>query len=443
MGERCSPGDTVQTILPSAGAVARRSGELRTGRPVHGSLALAAVFRGWARSIAYRELAGFDVAAAKTPGAGSHGESGARAHAPATRSRQTGAGHGADERLENNQDGTTNMAANEKPSRSSGVKDWLHDVAVHVEAAWDRLRPRDATPDPVIEPYIGYGTPDGCVMRGRVLSEHRFSVQVKARSRLNALRNMARNFFTDEMSGVRVAAGETTTVTDEEGYFQLTVPPQAAGHRQVRLNLPDYGVGADALVVVPSPAATLGVISDIDDTVLETGAYFLPRNLWVSATTFISDRKVFKDTVALLRQLQGDTNPVFYVSSSPWNLHAYLRSIFRAHDVPVGPLFLRDLGISRSKFIKSSHGSHKGDAIDAILAANPQLDFVLIGDSGQHDASVYLAAVERHPGRIRQIVLRTAGEIDIADRQAADAIRRTGVDLFTGPDLTPLLPSVG
>ncbi len=38
--------------------------------------------------------------------------------------------------------------------------------------------------------------------------------------------------------------------------------------------------------------------------------------------------------------------------------------------------------------------------IDAVMAANPTLPFILIGDSGQKDASVYASAVERHPGRV-------------------------------------------
>lgn len=324
---------------------------------------------------------------------------------------------------------------NQHPAPRRGV---LHDLFIRIERLWDRLRHRDASPEPVLDLYTGYARPDGCLVRGRVLNTHRFSAQIEGASRRNALRNMARNFFTDEMPDVRVSAAGVETFSDEEGYFHLLIERLPPGSHQVDVALPDFGLHFDAAVLVPSADAKVGIISDIDDTVMQTGAYWLPRNLWTSATTYITERLVFDDTVTLLTSLQEGTNPVFYVSSSPWNLHTYLSTVFKTRGVPEGPMFLRDLGISETQFIKSSHGSHKGDAIDEILAANPGLEFVLIGDSGQHDAIVYHDAIDRHPGRIRQVVLRDAGKVDQADRDAAEAIRLKGVTLFTGASLASL-----
>lgn len=322
------------------------------------------------------------------------------------------------------------------PSPSNGI---LHEIALGAERLWDKFRPRGETQDPVIDAYMGYATPAGCVLRGRVLDTTRFTERLVAPSRLNALRNMARNFLTNEMPGVRIASGSVETVTDEEGYFHLVIPSMPPGWQTVELLLPDYDVTTEIRIQVPSPDADIGIISDIDDTVMRTGAYWLPRNLWTTATTFVSNREIFQDTAAFIRQSQAGKNPVFYVSSSPWNLHAYLNQVFDNQNVPNGPFFLRDLGISETKFIKSSHGSHKGDAIDTILEANPGLQFILIGDSGQHDATVYLNAIKRHPGRIKQVALRRAGKIDDADLKAAEAIRQTDIDFFSGPSLDPLL----
>jgi phosphatidate phosphatase APP1 len=65
-------------------------------------------------------------------------------------------------------------------------------------------------------------------------------------------------------------------------------------------------------------------------------------------------------------------------------------------------MFLRDLGLAGTR----GHKDHKGAAVDAILAANPGLPFVLIGDTGQKDAFVYRDAIARHPGRIERVILR-------------------------------------
>lgn len=333
------------------------------------------------------------------------------------------------------------MTTSQNTGTRHTLKGFLHTLSLKIENLWDFVRPRETNGEPSIDAYVGYGTPDGTVVHGRILSQHRYSTQLTKRSRWNAVRNMVRNFWTKELADVRVRVGEVETNSDEEGYFHLVVPAMRPGEHQIVIDLPDYDVQNSAHVIVPTNQASLGIISDIDDTVMRTGAHNLALNLWTTATTFLSDREVFQDTARLLKQLQNDRNPVFYVSSSPWNLHAYLTSVFTTHDVPRGPLFLRDMGLSQNKFITDSHGSHKGQAIDTILAANPTLDFILIGDSGQHDAVVYREAIERHPGRIRQVILRTAGQIDDADRRAAEAIRLSNVDLYAGADLNALLQS--
>ena len=141
---------------------------------------------------------------------------------------------------------------------------------------------------------------------------------------------------------------------------------------------------------------------------------------------------------------EGDRNPVFYVSSSPWNLHDFLDTIFARAGLPMGPMFLRDLGISETQFISGTHGDHKGAAIDAILNANPGLSFVLIGDTGQHDAEVYRDAARRRPGRIRAVALRQPGKRpDRASRAAMAEIEADGIPLFAAPTFAGAAERIG
>lgn len=195
------------------------------------------------------------------------------------------------------------------------------------------------------------------------------------------------------------------------------------------------------IAVYRTPAtAEYGIISDIDDTVLETGAYSLARNLWTSMTGNAMMRHIFPDAVALMDQLHHGRNPVFYVSSSPWNLFHFLQRIFERHGLVMGPMFLRDLVISQTQFVTGTHGDHKGAAIDDILGANPDLNFVLMGDTGQHDAHVYLHAIERHPGRIKRVILRQPGPgPDAESRAAMQQIEAYGVQVDSAPDYTGLL----
>ena len=189
--------------------------------------------------------------------------------------------------------------------------------------------------------------------------------------------------------------------------------------------------------LVPHPDARFGVISDIDDTMMQTGAYSLARNLWTTFTGSAATRRVFPDAVGLMERLTSEgRTPVFYVSSSPWNLHAFLEEVlFTRGDLPRGPVFLRDLGLSETKFVTAGHGNHKGAAIDRILAANPGLPFVLIGDTGQHDAAIYRAAAERHPGRIAGVILREPGRgADATDLAEIEGLSGLGVPVRHGAD---------
>jgi phosphatidate phosphatase APP1 len=50
---------------------------------------------------------------------------------------------------------------------------------------------------------------------------------------------------------------------------------------------------------------------------------------------------------------------------------------------------------------------HKQHEIRNILKTYPHLQFILIGDSGEHDADIYMEVAEEYPGRIKAIYLRS------------------------------------
>jgi phosphatidate phosphatase APP1 len=286
---------------------------------------------------------------------------------------------------------------------------------VALESAWDRARLRRAeTRVPAhfrIEPYIGHGGPVGVVVRGRVLDNPLATEAVEGEGVGAAVRRTFTNFLTNELPGVRlrvtVGAESVDAVTDDEGYFLVRVPateltsPWAVG--TVSLAGDYRGVtAADAQVEVrvPASSARFGVLSDIDDTILETG---VQRVLRMVVQTFAGSsltRTPFPGAVELYRDLAADVNPVFYVSSSPWNLHSFLLAFLRHRGFPLGPVLLRDLlGTSAGR-------EQKHDRIREVLDLHPDLRFVLIGDSGEHDPQIYADIVREHPDRVLAVYIR-------------------------------------
>lgn len=329
-----------------------------------------------------------------------------------------------------NQIGRETLSFNGIVNRSDLVS--IATVAHRVEMALDSILPVDENPSPVIQSYLGYSTATDVVIRGRVLADIADSPVNPNSSVFANAWAMARNFATWEMAEIDVKCGEVTTTTGEEGYFRLELPRSHYRPGEQIISLPEYGAQVAADAVITSSVARFGIISDIDDTIMKTEAWALYRNVWNTVTGNARTRHVFADSARFISTLHDEINPVFYVSSSPWNLYRFLTDVFAHNDVVKGPMFLRDLGIDDSKFIKSSHGSHKGAAIDDILAANPDLEFVLIGDTGQHDAQVYHDAIKRHPGRIRFVALRHAGTVDADDDAALEALKRSSVACYQG-----------
>jgi phosphatidate phosphatase APP1 len=198
-----------------------------------------------------------------------------------------------------------------------------------------------------------------------------------------------------------------------------------------------------ARVLVPPSDAEFGVISDIDDTVVRTEATSLLRMARIVLLTNAHSRMPFERVDALYRALEQGSdgqrrNPVFYLSSSPWNFYDLLEEFFRVHGIPEGPLFLRDWNFSPRKLLRMGHQEHKLVRLRHLFDVYPDLPWVLIGDSGQEDPEIYREAVREYPGRVRAIYIRdvTTGTRDQEVLAIADEVRGMGVDMLLVEDKT-------
>ncbi len=289
---------------------------------------------------------------------------------------------------------------------------------VSLERAWDAARLRRAGSRPPvdfrIEPYLGHGGAEGVVVRGRVLDDPPPSEALEGEGVGPAVRRTLRHFMTDELPGVplriTVAGDNVETVTDAEGYFLIRLRPDPdklvspwtsgtieLGGRYRGLSDPHT---APLEVRVPGPDARFGIVSDIDDTILETGVQRIGRMIRQTFTGSALTRTPFPGAPQLYRDLVAGQNPVFYVSSSPWNLHAFLMAFLRHREFPTGPILLRDL------FGTRAGREQKIERIEEILDQHPHLPFVLIGDSGEKDPEIYADTVQAYPGRILAVYIR-------------------------------------
>ena len=258
----------------------------------------------------------------------------------------------------------------------------------------------------IILPYLGYGTSEKLTLSGRVLQDEGFRPARDTERRWRNVVEFLKRLESDEIRGAQVrasfAGASVDTITDSEGYFSVEL--QAAGvpggWHEVELQLMDRPAAETGRVLVPQSDAEFGVISDLDDTVVESDVTRKVRMLVKLALSNARTRKPFPGVAAFYRALHRGRNPFFYVSKSPHNLYAPLVELLQHQQLPAGPLLLRDFGLRPSK-------DHKTRSIEKILDTYPALRFILIGDSGEQDPEIYADVLSRYPTRIRVMYIRS------------------------------------
>lgn len=285
--------------------------------------------------------------------------------------------------------------------------------------------------DPLqIIPFSTYGTSNHLYLRGRAIEDEHIDLNEK--KWLSVVVNSWKRFETDEIRKaalqVKLAGYKTIDCkTDMEGYFLIDDSIEDVDLKIDKEGWFKYEIGYCPIpngrqiqqdnkfigqMLIPSNKAKFGVISDIDDTILQTGVAS-PLKWRVAVNTFFKTpqkRKALEGTSDFYLALhKGNTlkesNPIFYVSNSPWNLYRYLDVFLNQNRFPKGPVLLRDF---RTPFDRTPRTelAHKYHEIYNILKTYPHLNFILIGDCGEKDAYIYLDVVKEFPNRINAIYLR-------------------------------------
>jgi len=280
--------------------------------------------------------------------------------------------------------------------------------------------------DPIIvQLYRGYRSSTKLFVQGRVLKKSPIKVD-QTDNRWRNFVNAIRRIDSAEVAGAQVALDylgqQFARVADSEGYFgiheDVEVQPTADlwGHVESRLiNIP-YGKAADERFVGEiadlSAEANVAVVTDIDDTILQTHvtSLFKLRALYHTLMDNAYTRLSFRGAPDLYQALASGpqkanlANPTFYLSRSPWNLYDMLEHFLDAKGFPKGPIFLRDVGLPYLE--TPSEFGHKEGSILRLIEDFPTLKFILIGDSGEKDADIYHSVAKRHPERIAAVIIR-------------------------------------
>ena len=279
----------------------------------------------------------------------------------------------------------------------------------------------------------------GCVYQPRVTWLRRKPVLAVIRRAMKVSRDgeayfgqRMRQFLVNFSSGRQVTvqlATQTATLgpTELAGLFrgEMTVSRKDV---EASLSLPDavgspfpmqepYWVPFQALLPEPDPRTFFGsaqllsshglsIISDVDDTLKHSN---VPNRRDLFQNTFARDFAPVPGMPDLFRAAATAGAAFHYVSGSPWQLYEPLAEFWLSQGYPAGSFHLKRFRLresARKLHHMSPQKAHKQAAIAPILAAFPERQFVLIGDSGEQDPEIYAHFLREHPEHVAHVFIR-------------------------------------
>lgn len=310
-----------------------------------------------------------------------------------------------------------------------------------------------------VEPYVGYGTDDysrlicrtvfspehsksGTLMRGirGMLAIPAARVRVKIAIDGIPLETVQVGYseIYDQVDS-RAETSSQYAISDSAGYLDLVAERRLEpGTHQVSYRVSRRRPETASLFTI-APGTSVGVISDVDDTIMVTQA----PSMWKAAYNLLlmnPKKRAPVPGMSVLFSKIADMfpdAPFFYLSTSPWNVESSIRNFIADHGYPEGPLLLRDLDPRPKTFVPSGV-QHKLEFAEQLMADFPDMKFILIGDDGQKDPTTYATIARRYPQRILAIGIRQLSPKEaspfgsVAGITSTQPIPVTDVPVFTG-----------
>lgn len=324
------------------------------------------------------------------------------------------------------------------------LDDWVH------RRRERRALKRGRTPSVI--PYIGYGSHEWVRVLGRVLyiaptaanaaTKNGRPVPLEAQvSRVRGWRSFTSVHVAHHPVQVFIDGHPVTdVVSDRGGVIDHEISVQLTpGWHTITLKAKGSETGSNSPVFIVDAATQFGLLSDVDDTILNTA---LPRPLVAAWNSFVVDEHARTSTPGmpvlydhLLAKHPGA--PVIYLSTGAWNVAPALTRFLERNLYPMGSLLLTDWGPTTDRWFRSGK-EHKLRELNRLAKQFPDVQWVLVGDDGQHDEELYQQFATAHPQNVAAVAIRqlSVGQAVLAGGRSKARLRRSvsGVPWVYGPD---------
>jgi phosphatidate phosphatase APP1 len=286
------------------------------------------------------------------------------------------------------------------------VSDTVNGLRLQVAKRWQFI--------PQIIGYQGYGSADWVRVLGRVVLTSRPNPGSREE---HAAKNGNQNIrgwraFTSvpiQFTEVEVEIGGVTARVhaDRGGLVDTIVKVSLTPGWHTAVLRAEGTEPTEARIYVIAPDAKLGIVSDIDDTIMVTA---VPRPFLALWNTFVLNERARMATpgmAVLMDRLMVEypEAPVIYLSTGPWNAAPTLARFLSRNLYPSGALLLTDWGLTQDRWFRSGQ-EHKHRNLERLAKEFPDMRWLLIGDNGQHDEQIYSGFAQDHGDLVAAIAIR-------------------------------------
>jgi len=207
---------------------------------------------------------------------------------------------------------------------------------------------------------------------------------------------------------IKLEGKEYKTGTNDKAVFNLEFKYAIENEPKIEIVFEDkeLEIQQDYPIFFKNSESNLGIISDIDDTILVSHTANIIKRIGVLNLVPPQKRKTIEFTHQLLSLVRLNASNVFYISKSESNLFELLSTFIQSNQLPNGALFLTPYLNFRELLKRKKGKDFKINNIQFILKNSPEKKFILFGDDTQKDMEVYRIIANTYPNNIARIYIR-------------------------------------
>lgn len=291
-----------------------------------------------------------------------------------------------------------------------------------------------------LEVCSGFASPTGGMLVGRIHAGEPYTAPTPGQGQLQRIEQSWESVdakpLRDVALSITVGEREFKGIrSSDRGYIDLErlpgfTPPTVRIHLQLEDSR--YQAAAiDAELPVYDDQPGLGIISDIDDTLLNSQVVDKAKMVKNAVTRSTWELETFPGAVSVVSGLAKE-RPIFYISGSPWGFRQRISDYFTRTGFPKGPLLLKRF--SSDPLVDQQ--AYKWQHITRVVDSLPHKRWLLLGDSGEKDPEIYQRLSSERPGRVEAIYIHlVTSEDPAAPRFAGMKVFREWTEL-TAPGPT-------